>query len=78
MKLNGQEHKYVREMCNILKDSQIADELTRIRYSLGEKDRVTIDQVRKSRYKQGIGNPRASRTRRSHLVPRYEYSVQAF
>ena len=55
MKLNGQEHKYVREMCNILKDNQIADELTRIRYSLGEKDRVTIDQVRKSRYKQGIG-----------------------
>ena len=55
MKLSKQEHEYVKQFANILKDEQIADELTRIRYSLNnEGGRVTIDQVRKSRYKQGI------------------------
>ena len=54
MKLSKQENEYIGKMSNILKDIQIVDELTRIRYGLGIKDRVTIDQVRKSRYKQGI------------------------
>tara|TARA_R110000824_G_scaffold168853_2_gene345813 strand:+ start:69 stop:308 length:240 start_codon:yes stop_codon:yes gene_type:complete len=55
VKLSKQENEYIGKMCNILKDIEIVDELTRIRYGLGIKDRVTIDQVRKSRYKQGIG-----------------------
>tara|TARA_R100001163_G_scaffold59204_1_gene47860 strand:- start:615 stop:836 length:222 start_codon:yes stop_codon:yes gene_type:complete len=55
MKLSKQEHEYVKQFANILKDEQIADELTRIRYSLSDEGgRVTIDQVRKSRYRQGI------------------------
>jgi len=54
VKLSKQENEYIGKMSNILKDIQIVDELTRIRYGLGIKDRVTIDQVRKSRYKQGI------------------------
>ena len=54
MKLSNQENEYIGKMCNILKDIEIVDELTRIRYGLGIKDRVTIDQVRKSRYKQNI------------------------
>jgi hypothetical protein len=54
VKLSKQENEYIGKMCNILKDIEIVDELTRIRYGLGIKDRVTIDQVRKSRYKQNI------------------------
>jgi len=54
VKLSNQENEYIGKMCNILKDIEIVDELTRIRYGLGIKDRVTIDQVRKSRYKQNI------------------------
>ena len=54
MVLSEQENEYIGKMCNILKDAQIADELTRIRYTFRIKDKVTIDQVRKSRYKQGI------------------------
>ena len=53
-KLSDNENDFIKKMSGIYSDSMMADELTRIRYSIGEKDRVTIDQVRKSRYKQNI------------------------
>ncbi len=54
MKLSSQEKTFVEKMCNIYKDARLADELTRIRFEMGIRDRVTIDQVRKARYKLGI------------------------
>ena len=54
MKLSLQEKAFVEKTCNIYKDARLADELTRIRFEMGIKDRVTIDQVRKARYKMGI------------------------
>ena len=54
MKLSLQEQAFVEKTCNIYKDARLADELTRIRFEMGIKDRVTIDQVRKARYKMGI------------------------
>ena len=54
MKLNNNEYNFIRKMANIIKDADLAHELTRIRYEIGIKDRVTIDQVRKARYKMGI------------------------
>ena len=35
-------------------DERIADELTRIRYDLGIKDRVSVRQVRRARYNMNI------------------------
>ncbi len=60
-KLSDNEHDFVKKMSGIYSDSMMADELTRIRYSIGEKDRVTIDQVRKSRYKQRVKKTKGSR-----------------
>ena len=54
MKLSPQEKKFVKDMANIWSDQRIADELSRIRTELELKDRVTIDQVRKARYRSGI------------------------
>jgi len=54
VKLSPQEIEFVKGMCNIYKDSQLAGELTRIRFDMGIRDHVTIDQVRKARYKLGI------------------------
>ena len=58
MKLSSQEKTFVEKMCNIYKDSELAGELTRIRFEMGIRDRVTIDQVRKTRYKLGISKKR--------------------
>jgi len=54
MRLSEVEKKFVKETCEFYKDSRIADELTRIRYSTGVEEKVTIDQVRKCRYSEGI------------------------
>jgi len=54
MKLNNNEKEFIKGMANIMKDADVANELTRIRYDLGNKDIVTIDQVRKARYRMGI------------------------
>ena len=54
MKLDNNEYTFIRKMANIIKDADLAHELSRIRYEIGIKDRVTIDQVRKARYKMGI------------------------
>ena len=54
MKLDDNERQFIRKMSNIIVDADLAHELTRIRYETGIKDRVTIDQVRKARYKMGI------------------------
>lgn len=54
MKLSTQEKGFVQNMANIWTDQRIADELSRIRSELSLQDRVTIDQVRKARYKSGI------------------------
>ena len=54
MKLNDAETQYIEKTCNLYKDERIAIELTRIRYEVGVRDSVTIDQVRKARYKMGI------------------------
>ena len=54
MKLNNNEKEFIKGMANIMKDADVAHELTRIRYDLGNKEIVTIDQVRKARYRMGI------------------------
>ena len=54
MKLDDNEHQFIKKMANIIMDANLAHELTRIRYEMGIKDRVSIDQVRKARYKMGI------------------------
>jgi len=54
MRLSEAEKKFIKETCGFYKDSRVAEELTRIRYSTGENEKVTIDQVRKYRYSEGI------------------------
>ena len=54
MRLSDVEKKFVKETCEFYKDSRVAEELTRIRYSTGVNEKVTIDQVRKYRYSEGI------------------------
>jgi hypothetical protein len=54
MKLDETEVKFISELANIVTDSELAAELSRIRYERGINKRVTIDQVRKARYKLGI------------------------
>jgi len=54
MKLSDNEKRFIKQMANMVKDAELASELTRIRFELGNRDRVTIDQVRKARYSMGI------------------------
>ena len=66
MKLSPQEKTFVEKTCHFMKDAQLADELTRIRFDMGIREKVTIDQVRNSnspvflkintaRYKEHVG-----------------------
>ena len=54
MKLSEQEKEYIKNLCETYTDERISMELTRIRYELGIKAQVSIDQVRKGRYDMGI------------------------
>ena len=54
MKLNDSEKEFIKGVANIMKDSDVAAELTRIRRGFGTTKKVTIDQVRKARYSMGI------------------------
>ena len=54
MKLSEQEKEYIKNLCETYTDERISTELTRIRYELGIKDKVSVDQVRKGRYDMGI------------------------
>ena len=54
MKLNDREKEFIKGVANIMKDSDVAAELTRIRCGFGITKKVTIDQVRKARYSMGI------------------------
>ena len=54
MRLDKNERDFIKRMANIIKDADLASELTRIRFDFGIKERVTIDQVRKARYSMGI------------------------
>jgi hypothetical protein len=54
MKLSNAEKEFIKGVANIMKDSDVAVELTRIRRGFGVADKVTIDQVRKARYSMGI------------------------
>ena len=54
MKLNDREKEFIKGVANIMKDGDVAAELTRIRRGFDIKDTVTIDQVRKARYSMGI------------------------
>ena len=58
MKINDNEKEFIKQMANMTKDADLASELTRIRFELGNRDRVTIDQVRKARYSMGIAKVR--------------------
>ena len=58
MKLSDNEKEFIKRMANVVKDAELASELTRIRYEFGNKDRVTIDQVRKARNSMGIDKAR--------------------
>jgi len=58
MKLSDNEKEFIKRMANVIKDAELASELTRIRYEFGNNDRVTIDQVRKARYSMGIEKAR--------------------
>ena len=54
MRLSESELSFVKETCEFYTDTRLAEELTRIRFDVGVRERVTIDQVRKARYKMGI------------------------
>jgi len=54
MKLTDEEKEYIKSLCETYTDERISIELTRIRYELGIKASVSIDQVRKGRYDMGI------------------------
>ena len=54
MKLNDTEKEFIKGVANFMKDADVASELTRIRHETGSNEKVTIDQVRKARYKMGI------------------------
>ena len=53
-RLDKAEKEFVKEPCGFFKDIRIAEELTRIRRGLDIKEAVTIDQVRKARYRMGL------------------------
>jgi len=53
-RLSDSEKEFVRETCGFYTDIRIAEELTRIRRGLDTKEVVTIDQVRKARYRMGL------------------------
>ena len=56
MRLSDAEKDFVKKTCNMYNDERIADELTRIRYDLNIKDRVSVRQVRRARYNMNIKN----------------------
>tara|TARA_B100000745_G_scaffold271233_1_gene198495 strand:- start:116 stop:322 length:207 start_codon:yes stop_codon:yes gene_type:complete len=63
--LNGVEVKFVKETAGFYTDSRIVEEINRIRKDVGNDDAVTIDMVRKARYKLGIKKVgRSGRVRR--------------
>tara|TARA_Y100000310_G_scaffold282750_1_gene304216 strand:+ start:27 stop:260 length:234 start_codon:yes stop_codon:yes gene_type:complete len=53
-RLDKSEKEFVKDTCGFYKDMRIAEELTRIRRGLNIKETVTIDQVRKARYRMGL------------------------
>ena len=53
-RLSNSEKEFVKETCGFYTDMRIAEELTRIRGGLDVKEGVTIDQVRKARYRMGL------------------------
>ena len=54
MRLSEQEKNYIKKMANVLKDFEIADELTRIRIGFGISDSVNKRQVTDARSRMGI------------------------
>ena len=54
MKLNDNEKEFIKEMANIMKDADIAHELTRIRMDFDISKGVSIRQVQEARYRMGI------------------------
>ena len=54
MPLTEAEKKFVDKLSHIHTDEEIMYEINRIRWECGDKDRVSIDMVRKARYKMGI------------------------
>ena len=58
MKLTKSEIEYVKETCSFYTDARMATELTRIRYESDISDSVSLDMVRKARYKLGVKKKR--------------------
>ncbi len=54
MKLSKEERLFVEELCHLYSDEELSIQLSRIRIESGIRDSVTIDQVRKTRYRAGI------------------------
>ena len=54
MRLSKLEKEYIKKMANVLKDTEIADELTRIRMDFGIKEKVNKRQVTGVRTRMGI------------------------
>ena len=54
MRLSKKEKEYIKKMANVLKDTEIADELTRIRMDFGIKEKVNKRQVTGVRTRMGI------------------------
>jgi len=54
MRLNDNEKDYIKKMANVLKDADIAHELTRIRLGFGVSERVGRRQVTDARRRMGI------------------------
>jgi|TARA_Y100001938_G_C8019954_1_gene394756 hypothetical protein len=54
MRLNDNEKDYIKKMANVLKDADIAHELTRIRLGFGISEKVGKRQVTAARQRMGI------------------------
>ena len=52
--LNEKEREFIKDTYAFYSDDRIVIELNRIRHAVGNGEAVTIDMVRKARYKLGI------------------------
>ena len=61
MRLNDNEKDYIKKMANVLKDADIAHELTRIRLGFGISEKVGKRQVTDARQRMGIRKAQGSK-----------------
>ena len=54
MKLTEQENRFIKDTCCFFSDDRTVVELNRIRQEMEHPANITVDMVRKARYKMGL------------------------